>query len=149
MLYLYAILGIVMMSGIMSIFEMGLSLTGRSMMPTPPDAYLSDASMKDMDVKLLKNMADESFLDSVLNDEGLCGALDDINVGDWSLISEGRWATSCQLNQGSRRVLVREEPGNERMPYQLFPVLSVMKMFGMTKNWRLIDAHSNASEDLQ
>ena len=119
MLYLYAILGIVMMSGIMSIFEMGLSLTGRSMMPTPPDAYLSDTSMKDMDVMLLKNMADESFLDSVLN-EGLCGALDNLDVGDWSLISEGRWANSCQLNRGSHRVLVREEPGNEQRPYQLF-----------------------------
>ena len=119
MLYLYAILGIVMMSGIMSIFEMGLSLTGRSMMPTPPDAYLSDTSMKDMDIKLLKNMADKSFLDSVLN-EGLCGALDKIDVGDWSLISEGHWANSCQLNRGSRRVLVREEPGNKQMPYQLF-----------------------------
>ena len=119
MLYLYAILGIVMMSGIMSIFEMGLSLTGRSMMPTPPDTYLSDASMKDMDVKLLKNMADESFLDSVLN-EGLCRALDNLDVGDWALISEGRWANSCQLNRGSHRVLVREEPGNKQRPYQLF-----------------------------
>ena len=38
----------------------------------------------------------------------------------WTLIGEGRWANSCQLNRGSRRVLVREEPGNERMPYQLF-----------------------------
>tara|TARA_B100000674_G_C37614937_1_gene811576 strand:+ start:240 stop:674 length:435 start_codon:yes stop_codon:yes gene_type:complete len=119
MLYLYAILGIVMMSGIMSIFEMGLSLTGQSMMPTPPDAYLSDASMKGMDIKLLKNIADKSFLDSVSN-EGLCGALDNIDVGDWSLISEGRWANSCQLNRGSQRVLVREELGNEQMPYQLF-----------------------------
>ena len=119
MLYLYAILGILMMSGIMSIFEMGLSLTGRSMIPTPEDAYLSDASMKDLDIKLLKNLADESFLDSVLN-EGLCGALDNVDVGDWVLISEGRWANSCQLNRGSHRILVREEPGNERMTYQLF-----------------------------
>ena len=50
MLYLYAVLGILMLSGIMTIFEMGLSLTGRSMIPTPPDAYLSDASMKDLDI---------------------------------------------------------------------------------------------------
>ena len=119
MLYLYAILGILMMSGIMSIFEMGLSLTGRSMIPTPADAYFSDPSMRGLDVKLLKDLADESFLDSVLNDEGLCGALDDIDDG-WTLIGGGRWANSCQLNRGSRRVLVREEPGNERMPYQLF-----------------------------
>ena len=118
MLYLYAILGVLMLSGIMTIFEMGLSLTGRSMIPTPPDAYLSDASMKDLDIKLLKNLADDNFSDSVL-DEGLCGALDDIDDG-WSLIGEGRWANSCQLNRGSRRVLVHEDPRNERMPYQLF-----------------------------
>ena len=74
MLYLYALLGILMMSGIMTIFEMGLSLTGRSMAPTPPDAYLSDASMKDLDIKLLKELADKSFSDSVLT-KGLCGAL--------------------------------------------------------------------------
>ena len=89
------------------------------MIPTPAGAYFSDASMKDLDIKLLKDLADESFLDSVLN-EGLCGALDNLDVGDWSLISEGRWANSCQLNRGSHRVLVREEPGNEQRPYQLF-----------------------------
>ena len=118
MLYLYAILGIVMMSGIMSIFEMGLSLTGRSMLPTPPDAYLP--SMKDSDVELLKDLADESFSVSVLN-KGLCGALDKATdeVG-WTLIGEGNWANSCQLNRGSRRVLVREELDNKQMPYPLF-----------------------------
>ena len=40
MVYLYAGLGVVMLSGIMAIFEMGLSLTGQSMIPTPPDVYL-------------------------------------------------------------------------------------------------------------
>jgi len=120
MLYLYAVLGILMMSGIMPIFEMGLSLTGRSMAPTPPDAYLSDASMKDLDIKLLKDLADKSFSDSVL-DNGLCGALVDATgeVG-WTLIGQGNWANSCQLNRGSRRVLVREEPSNKQMPYPLF-----------------------------
>lgn len=120
MLYLYAILGILMMSGIMTIFEMGLSLTGRSMLPTPPDAYLSDASMKDSDIKLLKDLADESFSDSVLN-KGLCGALNEATdeVG-WTLIGEGNWANSCQLNRDSRRVLVREDLDNKQMPYPLF-----------------------------
>ena len=35
MVYLYAGLGVLMLSGIMAIFEMGLSLTGQSMLPTP------------------------------------------------------------------------------------------------------------------
>ena len=39
MVYLYAGLGVVMLSGIMAIFEMGLSLMGQSMLPTPPDVY--------------------------------------------------------------------------------------------------------------
>ena len=37
MVYLYAGLGVLMISGIMAIFEMGLSLTGQSMIPTPAD----------------------------------------------------------------------------------------------------------------
>ena len=120
MLYLYAILGILMMSGIMTIFEMGLSLTGRSMSPTPPDAYFSDKKIKVLDKDLLVNLADKSFSDSVLN-KGLCGALDDATgENGWTLIGNGNWANSCQLNRGSRRVLVREDPSNKQMPYPLF-----------------------------
>ena len=119
MVYLYAVLGMMMLSGIMAIFEMGLSLTGQSMIPTPPDEYLADTSMQLSDVKLLGNLADSSFPDLVL-DKGLCGALEDVNPGGWSLISEGRWANSCQLNRGSHRVIVREDPESEQMPYQLF-----------------------------
>ena len=119
MVYLYAALGMVMLSGIMAVFEMGLSLTGQSMIPTPPGEYFSDASIKGLDIKLLENLADEGFSDSVLS-QGLCAALEEIHPSGWTLISEGRWANSCQLNRGSHRVLVREEPGNERMTYQLF-----------------------------
>ena len=46
MVYLYAVLGVMMISGIMAIFEMALSLTGQSMIPAPSDKYLSSASMK-------------------------------------------------------------------------------------------------------
>ena len=35
-----------MLSGIMAIFEMALSLTGRSMIPASPDAYFEDATEK-------------------------------------------------------------------------------------------------------
>ena len=119
MVYLYAVLGMMMLSGIMAIFEMGLSLTGQSMIPTPPDEYLADTSMQLSDVKLLGNLADSSFPDLVL-DKGLCGALEDVNPGGWSLISEGRWANSCQLNRGTRRVIVQHDPSNEQMAYRLF-----------------------------
>ena len=39
MVYLYAGLGVAMLTGIMAIFEMGLALTGRSLLPSPLDLY--------------------------------------------------------------------------------------------------------------
>ena len=119
MVYLYAILGMMMLSGIMAIFEMGLSLTGQSMIPTPPDEYFADTSMQLPDVKLLENLADTTFPDLVLN-KGLCGALEDVSPDGWTFISQGRWANSCQLNRGSHRVIVRQDPDNQQLPYQLF-----------------------------
>ena len=62
MVYLYAGLGVVMLSGIMAIFEMGLSLTGQTLLPVPPDDYLSNQSMKDADIMFLKALADEITL---------------------------------------------------------------------------------------
>ena len=119
MAYLYASLGVMMLGGIMAIFEMGLSLTGQSMIPTPPDKYFLDTSMKSLDTKLLQGLTDGAFPTSVLN-QGLCAALKDIDREGWTLISEGRWANSCQLNRGSHRVIVREDTTNLQIPYQLF-----------------------------
>ena len=123
MAYMYAALGVVMLSGIMAIFEMALSLTGRSMIPASPDAYFEDTSMKSSDIMLLQGLTDGAFPASVLN-KGLCAALEDIEREGWTLISEGRWANSCQLNRGSHRVIVREDTTNLQIPYQLFLVLS-------------------------
>ena len=39
MVYLYAALGVVMMTGIMAVLEMGLSLTGQSLLLKPQDPY--------------------------------------------------------------------------------------------------------------
>ena len=119
MVYLYAALGMVMLSGIMAIFEMGLSLTGQSMIPTPQDEYLSDASMKAIDIQLLGIIDDEGFPDSVLS-QGLCGALEEIYPAGWNLIGEGRWANSCQSSRGLHRVIVRKNLESRQMPYQLF-----------------------------
>ena len=119
MVYLYAALGMVMLSGIMAIFEMGLSLTGQSMIPTPPDEYFSDTSKKTLDIKILKDLGDATFPGLVLNN-GLCSALEEVNPGGWTLISKGRWANNCQLNLPSYRIIVKEDPDNYQMPYQLF-----------------------------
>ena len=55
------------LSGIMAIFEMGLSLTGQSLLPTPADPYFADSSMKEMDQALLEFLFDQkNFLWKVL-----------------------------------------------------------------------------------
>ena len=116
MVYLYAGLGMVMLSGIMAIFEMGLSLTGQSLLPIPADPYFAGSSMKKMDQALLEFLFDQKKLpvkgvdmafSELVNNDGLCDALNQIDdqlypaqKNDWTLVSEGRWINSCQLNRG-------------------------------------------------
>ena len=119
MVYLYAVLGVMMISGIMAIFEMALSLTGQSMIPAPSDKYLSSASMKSLDIKLLDGIAEAGFPDSVIS-QGLCNALEELDDQEWTLIGEGRWANSCQQSRGSHRIIISENLDNEQMPYSLF-----------------------------
>ena len=42
MVYLYAAMGVMMLTGIIAIFEMGLSITGQSFLSKPEDAYQSN-----------------------------------------------------------------------------------------------------------
>ena len=142
MVYLYAGLGVLMLSGIMAIFEMGLSLTGQSMMPTPADVYLANSSIKERDKIRLEFLLDQKdacvencndvaervmkTFSELVEDDGLCGALnriDDIDEGDvvkWALISKGRWSNSCQLSLGSHRAIVKKNSDVRFVPYQLF-----------------------------
>jgi len=142
MVYLYALLGVTMMSGIMAIFEMGLLLTGQSMLPTPADVYLANSSVKERDKTRLEFLLDQKdacvencgdvaervmkSFSELVEDDGLCGALnriDDIDEGDvpkWALISEGRWSNSCQLSLGSHRAVVKKNSDARLVPYQLF-----------------------------
>ena len=122
MVYLYAVLGVVMMSGITAIFEMGLSLTGQSMIPTPADQYFSNPAIQASEVQLLGSLAGPAF-PGLVSSRGLCGALDVVDPAGWSLIGQGRWANSCQLNRGSHRLIVRQDLGNNQMPYQLHSCL--------------------------
>ena len=120
MVYLYAGLGVVMLSGIMAIFEMGLALTGQTLLPNPPDDYLSNQAMKDSDITLLKALADEttSLVDDktfpdLVSDDGLCVALNAIDGPGWLSISDGRWKNGCQRNKLignlSHRIIVSAE----------------------------------------
>ena len=75
MVYLYAGLGVLMLSGIMAIFEMGLSLTGLSMMPTPADIYLQDSDLKMSDKRLMELLRNPNAVSQGLANQALCTAL--------------------------------------------------------------------------
>ena len=81
MVYLYAALGVVMMTGIMAVIEMGLSLSGQSLLLKPNDPYrqnlLSNAVGK-RDQQMLNLLHDNDDLDAVgrsLESAELCDQL--------------------------------------------------------------------------
>ena len=121
MVYLYAGLGVVMLSGIMAIFEMGLALTGQTLLPVPTDDYLSNQLMKEVDVMLLKALADEETVvfdgktfPDLVSDKGLCFALNEIDGPGWLSIADGRWKNGCQRSKSVEdlyhRVIISEKP---------------------------------------
>lgn len=123
MVYFYAALGVMMMTGIMAIFEMGLSLTGQSLLAVYPDEYPESAPNKNKDAALLKLFPQSSFSASV-RVVGLCGALNQFDGQPWRLIpnlgEDNYFYGSCELSrEGFHRSIVRENntPG---MTYQLF-----------------------------
>ena len=135
MVYLYAGLGVAMLTGIMAIFEMGLALTGRSLLPAPQDMYLSNAEVKLKDRRLLRLLVgNPAAVAPGLNAESLCIALRDAYqdaylqdgdsnpwvVGSATPLTSGRWVGSCFLNDGSHRVLVRQDGADDASPYRLY-----------------------------
>lgn len=132
MIYLYAGLGVLMISGIMAIFEMGLSLTGQSMLPIPTNAYKQSSDAKVEDKRLISLLERSSSVKQGLASQSLCTAIlqsySDKYPGQsaWQPdhrmpIDVGRWIRSCQLNRGSHRVLIMPpDPGKKQKPYQLF-----------------------------
>ena len=117
MAYLYAAMGVMMLTGIMAVFEMGMSLTGQSLLPNVPNEYLSkdNENMREKDRVLLKGMSQSGFDEKVL-EKGLCDALKDIEAQSWSSINNsGYWEKSCQLSRSNgHRSIVRKDT------YQLF-----------------------------
>lgn len=134
MVYLYAGLGVAMLAGIMAIFEMGLALTGRSLLPSPVDPYLSNAGVKAMDQKLMLLLADRQQVPSGLLGTSLCGKVIAAyqnayvptgGVNPWLQdaampVNTGRWAGSCVMNDGAHHVVVKPELSTGANPYQLY-----------------------------
>ena len=68
MVYLYAALGVVMMTGIMSVVEMGLSLTGQSLLLKPDDPYRQNQLINAVgkrDQQMLNLLHDSDDLDAI------------------------------------------------------------------------------------
>ena len=132
MVYLYAGLGVLMLSGIMAIFEMGLSLTGMSMLPTPPDIYSQDDELKTSEKRLIELLRNPNTVSQGLSSQALCTALlasysdkypyqSAWQVDQRMPIDQGRWISSCQLNRGSHRIVIMPpDPEYSYMPYKMF-----------------------------
>ena len=125
-------MGVVMMTGIMAIFEMGLSLTGQSFLQSPQNKYHSNPEMKAQDRRILRKLAAKDVflsggktLPDLVSDEGLCSALYYIGEGNWSPTDSNKvndyFSGSCVLNrQGGYRSVVRENGVGQEVSYQLF-----------------------------
>ena len=116
-------MGVVMMTGIMAIFEMGLSLTGQSLLPAPLSDYSANDLNKAKDARILQRFSEEDFDESVLA-TGLCIVLSEVDGEPWSLtenlLPDDYFYDSCELNrEGLYRSIVRKN-NNADMPYQLF-----------------------------
>ena len=134
MVYFYAVLGMCMMAGIMAIFEMGLALAGRSLLPSPVDPYLSNTQVKVMDQKLMTLLADREAVAKGLLGTSLCEKViasyneEYVQIGgvnpwlqDEAMpINTGRWAGSCVMNDGSHHVVVKPDLVDGTDPYQLY-----------------------------
>ena len=81
MVYLYAALGMMMMSGIMAVLEMGLSLTGQSLLLKPVDPYQQNLIANAVGVRdqqmlnLLHNQDDLDAIGRSLQGSALCQQL--------------------------------------------------------------------------
>ena len=129
MVYLYAGLGAVMLSGIMAIFEMGLSLTGQSLLPTPVDTYIgSSEQMRDYDLFSFANSRHPKYPSSIADDLrniDICNAVissagqppmiqapgrvyEPKNFWHSALISGSLWDESCvmEYQNGTHQVLL-------------------------------------------
>jgi hypothetical protein len=105
MVYLYAALGAVMLTGIMAIFEMGLSLTGQSLLPAPFDVYLETTQgekARRLDEDLLKILTNPDDVSRGLSGLALCDAIEQADSPhQYSFVpipsGESPWEEGCQF----------------------------------------------------
>lgn len=113
MVYLYAGLGIAMLSGIMAIFEMGLAVTGQSLLRSPEESYFDDITAKNIDKNFMKNWHDRKwenvFIDADPSVPISCSNLLLIDGYSWKPIERGAFKGSCAVNSSNHRILVERD----------------------------------------
>ena len=126
MIYLYAALGMVMMTGIMTVVEMGLSLTGQSMLLKPGDLYQQNfvtEAVGKRDQQMLNLLHDQDDLDAIgrsLQGSELCDQLTLVGVSQPA--EDGFLSNACALQVGMHRLLIQPDPApvDPQIPYRLF-----------------------------
>ena len=111
MVYLYAGLGIAMLSGIMAIFEMGLAVTGQSLFSHKSSYhdsnYFKNTSLdRRNDIKLIEDLSDgawkKDFIDANPGVEISCANYYESGNYSWKQATVGR----CESYGDGRRILV-------------------------------------------
>ena len=114
MIYLYAALGMMMMTGIMAVVEMGLSLTGQSILLKPDDLYQQNFVTKAVgkrDQQMLNLLHNQDDLDAIgrsLKGSELCRQL--------LSRSSSAGAACCSAASGSVSGNVLAVDAEERLP---------------------------------
>ena len=125
MVYLYAGLGVAMLAGIMAIFEMGLTLTGQFLLPSPTDPYFDEANsgVRALDKALIGKLAASVPLG--LKGSAICQSvisqLPSYPLSE-SLVETNvtRWPDACVMNHATHRMVLMPGLPDKGPPYRLY-----------------------------
>ena len=136
MVYLYAGMGVVMLTGIMAIFEMGLSLTGQSLLPMPADLYVGSDEQSD-DSYVMDSFdptKNSNPIASGLKGLEICDALkvnayvkDYVGTPSRTFLPQGldsAWDDGCVMEFGSHQILVVPNPSEDSSGFGPYFIVS-------------------------
>ena len=128
MVYVYAGLGVAMLSGIMAIFEMGIALTGQSLWPVPADNYFTSGAVgRDRNYLLILNNGswDSDYkandIPITCNNLVLPDGVPAWNSGPWNSSCEAEVLYSDSENAIEKhRMIVKIGSNQDSVPYRLY-----------------------------
>jgi hypothetical protein len=134
MVYLYAGLGIAMLSGIMAIFEMGLAITGQSFFRNEStyhgSNYFKNSEVRNNDIDFMNDLTDQEWkkeftkADPPVTIE--CSNFLGVSKFGWRKVTAGRFKNSgniCSAYSDGRRILV--DIDTEKVVYICIPKSSL------------------------